>query len=59
MGIPGYKVFIVRPGDTLAAIAHREYGDAKQWRLIADANNLTDPKDLAPGQTLIIDEALS
>jgi len=54
MGIPGHRVAVVKPGDTLAGIAHREYGDAKVWRFIADINKLDNPKDLRPGQTLII-----
>ena len=56
MGIPGYKVFIVKPGDKIDSIAAREYGDPKTWRFIADINNLDDPKDLRPGQALIIEE---
>ena len=56
MGIPGYKVFIVKPGDTIDSIAAREYGDPKAWRFIADTNSLVDPKDLRPGQALIIEE---
>ena len=55
-GIPGHKVFIVKPGDTIDSIAAREYGDPKTWRFIADNNNLDDPKDLRPGQILIIEE---
>ena len=56
MGIPGQKVFIVLPGDTIDGIAAKEYGDPKAWRFIADTNNLDNPKDLRPGQALIIEE---
>jgi hypothetical protein len=43
-----------RTGDTLPAIAFREYGDATLWRPIATANRLSNPLDLAPGQELVI-----
>ncbi len=55
MGIPGYRVVIVKPGDTIAGIATKEYGDPKVWRFIADTNNLDDPKELWPGQPLVIE----
>ena len=55
-GFPGYKVYTVKPGDTVSGIASQEYGDPKVWRFIADTNNLADAKNLQPGQTLIIEE---
>ena len=42
------NVATVREGDTLPAIAFREYGDATQWRVIATANDLADPLALDP-----------
>jgi hypothetical protein len=48
------KTCVVRAGDRLDLIAAREYGDAGNWRPIAEANNLTDPRRLEPGQSLII-----
>jgi hypothetical protein len=42
----------VRPGDTLRLIAHRCYGEARLWRLIADENDISDPLSLAPGTLL-------
>jgi nucleoid-associated protein YgaU len=44
----------VREGDTLAAIAYREYGDASQWRVIATANDLSNPLALTPGASLVV-----
>ena len=41
-GVGGERVWSVSEGDTLAWIAYKEYGDANRWRLIADANRLTD-----------------
>src|SRR5262249_25688065 len=40
-GIGGERLWTVHEGDTLAWIAYREYGDPTEWRLIADANRLT------------------
>lgn len=37
------KVREVKIGDTLPVIAADEYGDARLWRLIAEANGLDDP----------------
>lgn len=43
---------IVVGGDALWAIAAREYGDPKEWVRIAEANDLDDPRDIAPGDWL-------
>lgn len=48
------SLVIVRAGDTLPAIAFREYGDASQWRSIADANPDIDPLALVPGEGLVV-----
>lgn len=45
-------------GDTLAAIAFREYGDATLWRAIAAANSIDDPIRVRPGTQLLIPAAL-
>lgn len=41
-------------GDTLDKIASETLGDPEAWRMIAAANNIDDPRALAPGQVLII-----
>ncbi|AYG81842.1 hypothetical protein DWB77_04009 [Streptomyces hundungensis] len=41
-------------GDTLASLAWREYGDATQWRTIAEANEIDDPMRLRPGTELLL-----
>lgn len=46
------KATVVRAGDTITSIAYREYTDDRRWRLIADANGITDPLALAPGTIL-------
>ena len=51
-GKAGYKKYIVVDGDTIDWIAFQEYGDAGQWRYIAEANNLDNPGRLKSGQIL-------
>ncbi|MFL6414183.1 MAG: peptidoglycan-binding protein [Bryobacteraceae bacterium] len=48
------KTRVVEAGEKLGDIAFREYGDARKWRPIADANQLDDPLHLTPGHVLII-----
>jgi hypothetical protein len=44
----------LKAGETLALIAHEEYEDPAEWRRIADANGITDPKDVKPGTVLTL-----
>lgn len=50
------KIRIVKDGETLNAIAAREYGDPTLWRVIADANRdrILNPRILPAGTTLVI-----
>lgn len=48
------KRYTVKQGDTLSSIAHAEYGDAAQWRPIAQANRITNPRRLDAGTELKI-----
>lgn len=48
------KVHVVKRGETLSAIASALYENPFAWRPIAIANNLDDPRAIAPGQTLRI-----
>lgn len=48
------RVRLVQPGDRLDLIAYQEYGDSGLWRIIADANRLSGPRDLFQGQRLAI-----
>ncbi|MBQ9459209.1 MAG: LysM peptidoglycan-binding domain-containing protein [Oscillospiraceae bacterium] len=48
------KYHTVRQGDTLWALAAEEYGDASQWRSIAQANGITNPRRLRAGETLVV-----
>jgi nucleoid-associated protein YgaU len=40
--------------DRLWAIAAREYDDANEWTRIAEANDLDDPREIEPGDWLMI-----
>ncbi|MGH7471083.1 MAG: LysM peptidoglycan-binding domain-containing protein [Longimicrobiales bacterium] len=50
--------YTVQEGDTLSAIAKREYGNPNDWRRIFEANRDTiqDPDTIFPGQRLNIPE---
>jgi hypothetical protein len=48
------KSWVVKQGDNLWSIAAKEYGDPTDWRLIADANHIDNPRLLNPGQELVI-----
>lgn len=54
----GGKTYVVQPGDTLAKIARKVYKSEARWGDIEDANrnNVENPKNLQPGQVLIIPE---
>lgn len=46
--------YTIVAGDTLYALAIRFYGDGNQWRRLADANGITDPRALRIGQVITI-----
>jgi Contractile injection system tube protein len=56
-GVGGERVWTVGEGDTLTWIAYKEYGDPNRWRVIADANGLTNVRRLTPGTYLEIPNA--
>lgn len=51
------KTVVARSGDTISSLAYRAYGDDRQWRLIADENQLVDPLVVPPGAILRIPKA--
>jgi nucleoid-associated protein YgaU len=53
-GEAGLSAHVVRDGDSLASIAYQAYGDATQWRTIAQANGIDDPLRLHSGRTLSV-----
>jgi Contractile injection system tube protein/LysM domain len=48
------KVRRVQRGETISGLAAAEYGDPRQWRAIADANDLDDPRIVTPGSVLVV-----
>ena len=48
------KYRTVRQGDALWALSAREYGQPEQWRAIADANGLDNPRRLRSGARLVL-----
>ncbi len=48
------KTVVFQATDSLAAIAAAEYSDPAQWRLIARANGIANPRTVAPGTVLIL-----
>jgi len=53
------RTYTVVAGDTLSAIAEREYGAANRWKAIFEANRdqLDDPDRIQPGQVLTLPPA--
>lgn len=50
------RTYVVVSGDSLSKIARKEYGDARRWPAIFEANKDTikNPDRIFPGQKLII-----
>ncbi len=49
---------LLNEGDSLAAIAFREYGDPNLWRGIAAFNEIDDPLRVAPGTRILVPSIL-
>jgi nucleoid-associated protein YgaU len=56
-GLATLRTHTVVAGDSLPSIAYREYGTAKFWRAIAEANHIDDPLRVGTGTTLRIPPA--
>lgn len=48
------QTWLVAEGETIAAIADRVYGSPSYWRAVAEANDLVNPRALAPGSVLVL-----
>lgn len=48
------KYKLLREGDLLSAIAYEEYGSCGHWRLIAQENDIENPRTLRSGRTIRI-----
>ena len=49
----------VQPGDSLEKISRKFYGTITEWKRIADANGITNPRSLKIGQELLIPQGES
>ncbi|KQO96749.1 CIS tube protein [Leifsonia sp. Leaf264] len=56
-GLQPRRVHTLSEGDTLPAIAFREYGSAALWRAVADVNGIDDPMRLRPGSPVFLPTA--
>jgi len=45
---------VVKNGDALYAFAYEEYGSCAEWRRIAEANGIDNPRRLRSGESIII-----
>lgn len=52
----GVREYLVARGDSLWNIAEKVYGDATLYRIIAEANNISNPEYITAGTTLMIPE---
>jgi Contractile injection system tube protein/LysM domain len=48
------KVRTLKPRQTLSDLAWQEYGDATEWRRIAEENNIENPRFVEPGTQLTV-----
>jgi hypothetical protein len=48
------KRWVVKQGDSLWSIAASEYGDPEDWRLLAEANRIDNPRFLEPGVEIVV-----
>lgn len=48
------KYRTVHQGDALWSLSAKEYGQPEQWRAIADANGLANPRQLRSGERLVL-----
>ena len=51
-----HTVHHLRAGETLDRVAARHYRDSTRWRIIAEANGITDPSRIPPGSALVVPE---
>ncbi|OGK13970.1 hypothetical protein A3A93_04980 [Candidatus Roizmanbacteria bacterium RIFCSPLOWO2_01_FULL_38_12] len=47
-------IYIIQPGESLADVARKVYGDPNAWVRIAQANNISNPDHIEVGTKLVI-----
>ncbi len=48
-------VYIVQPGDTLSTISQKIYGTSRNWRSLAEANQISEANRIFPGDVIRFD----
>jgi tetratricopeptide (TPR) repeat protein len=48
----GYVSHTIQPGESISMLAHKYYGDYRQFHLIAEYNQMEDATRIAPGQVV-------
>ena len=48
------KTRLVHEGDTLWAIAYDNYGSPAYWKVLAEANDIDDPREIKPGDEIVL-----
>jgi hypothetical protein len=48
------RSYVLERGDTLAAVSWKNLENVNEWRHLANANDIEDPRRLEPGRTLLI-----
>lgn len=51
---PTNEEYVVQPGETMADIAERKYGDQNKWTIIAKANRAVNPNRMRVGTKLVL-----
>jgi nucleoid-associated protein YgaU len=51
------KALVVEDGTTITGAARQAYGDDREWRRLADENEIDDPLGLRPGTVLRVPKA--
>jgi hypothetical protein len=48
------KLYTIKSGDTLQSVSTKMYDSPREWRRIAEANNIDDPMNIPPGTKIFI-----
>jgi LysM repeat protein len=54
-----HTIHTVKPGDTLAIIAKKYYGDYKKYSMLAETNKIKPPYEVHKGQSIIVPKSAS
>lgn len=48
------KLHVMKAGESLSQLAYEAYGDPRHWRVIADCNEIDNPREIAAGRPIEI-----